>query len=52
MSSRTHCKNGHPFEGENLHVTPQGWRMCRTCRNDYRRDLRARQRAARTADPP
>jgi hypothetical protein len=35
----THCKNGHPFSGDNL-VTRTGgkWRYCRTCRN-------ARQRA-------
>ena len=34
VSSRrgaTHCKRGHPFEGENLHVNRKGRRVCRTC---------------------
>jgi hypothetical protein len=35
---KTHCKYGHPFAGENLRLTPDGKRQCRTC-------LRARQRA-------
>jgi hypothetical protein len=27
----THCPRGHPYAGQNLYVTPQGWRRCRTC---------------------
>lgn len=26
------CKSGHPLEGENLYITPDGRRQCRTCR--------------------
>ncbi|MDP9192333.1 MAG: hypothetical protein M3P06_11600 [Acidobacteriota bacterium] len=28
---KTHCKHGHPFEGDNLHLTPTGGRRCVTC---------------------
>src|SRR5207245_11697123 len=28
---KTHCKHGHPLEGENLHVNPKGWQQCRIC---------------------
>jgi hypothetical protein len=35
---KTHCKNGHPFAGDNLRITADGKRQCREC-------LRARQRA-------
>lgn len=38
-ASRTHCPQGHPYEGRNLYVY-RGMRMCRTCR-------RARNRATR-----
>jgi len=31
LGSRTHCKFGHPFSGDNLFVTPEGWRRCRIC---------------------
>lgn len=50
--SRTHCKNGHPFEGDNLRLTPKGVRMCVTCRrekgreHDRRRAGRRRRKAA------
>jgi hypothetical protein len=27
----THCKNGHPLEGDNLRVTAKGHRKCREC---------------------
>jgi hypothetical protein len=30
--SKTHCRNGHPFSGENLYVSPDGKeRRCWTC---------------------
>lgn len=31
---RTHCANGHAFEGENLYVAPNGSRRCRACRRE------------------
>lgn len=30
---RTHCKHGHPFEGENLLFDKKGMRVCRACKN-------------------
>lgn len=32
MLARTHCKRGHPFVGDNLHITPAGARECRACK--------------------
>lgn len=32
-AAKTHCINGHPFFGDNLRVTANGYRRCRTC--DY-----------------
>ena len=33
-SRATHCPHGHPYEGDNLYVRPDGkGRGCRTCRN-------------------
>jgi len=31
LGSRTHCKFGHLFAGDNLFRTPEGWRRCRVC---------------------
>lgn len=39
----THCKNGHPFEGDNL-INTGGQRRCRTCQIEYQRQYRARNR--------
>jgi hypothetical protein len=30
QAKQTHCKRGHPLEGENLRLRPDG-RECRTC---------------------
>ena len=29
---KTHCLNGHLLSGENLYMTPEGRRQCKTCR--------------------
>lgn len=44
QTSKTHCPQGHPYEGENL-VLDTNWngrpcRRCRTCRNEKRRAMR------------
>lgn len=31
-AARTHCIAGHPLSGDNLYLTPRGWRRCRACR--------------------
>ena len=33
----THCKRGHKLADENLYVTPDGRRNCRTCRREVTR---------------
>ena len=33
----THCPKGHPYEGDNLMLLPNGWRHCRTCHNERSR---------------
>ena len=30
--AKTHCPSGHPYSAENTYITPNGQRMCRTCR--------------------
>jgi hypothetical protein len=29
---KSHCPVGHPYSGSNLYVTPEGKRVCKTCR--------------------
>lgn len=38
--AKTHCPKGHPYEGENLYFTPDGRRVCVTCRTDKKRAVR------------
>lgn len=28
---KTHCRNGHPYEGANILIRKDGWRRCRAC---------------------
>jgi hypothetical protein len=37
----THCPLGHPYQGENLYVTPQGKRVCKECNRIAKRKYRA-----------
>ncbi len=30
-ATKTHCKHGHPFDGENLRIDRHGSRRCRAC---------------------
>lgn len=42
MGRRTHCPQGHPYDGPNLYRAPRGDRRCRTCmtQQNERRDRR------------
>lgn len=45
---RTHCKYGHPLSGDNLYVTPQGRRGCRTCIQRREKARRGRRKRGKT----
>ena len=45
QQKKTHCKYGHPFDGVNLRIGPDGRRTCRTCE----RAREARRQARRLA---
>lgn len=49
FAQRTHCPQGHPYEGDNLYVRPSNphRRDCRECHRAFSRKYRERQRAAR-----
>jgi hypothetical protein len=34
-SKKTHCKHGHPYAGENLYISPKGYRKCYICASMY-----------------
>lgn len=40
---KTHCPKGHPYEGDNLVLRPNGFRRCRTCDEqvEQKRDRRS-----------
>lgn len=38
------CHKGHPKSGDNLMLTPEGYRICRTCSRQNTRNRRARLR--------
>lgn len=42
-ASKTHCKRGHPYSGENLYLKGK-WRICRACSVIYRRAWNQKQR--------
>lgn len=37
---KAECKNGHPFDGENLSYRPDGARRCKTCTRENMRRYR------------
>lgn len=45
-SRKTHCKNGHPFSGENLKINKNGARVCVACVNFRNALLQGRRRTA------
>jgi hypothetical protein len=38
---KTHCVRGHEFAGDNLRIDPTGRRICRACKRETDRKLRA-----------
>ena len=49
--NKTHCKYGHPFSGENLHIRKCGRRQCRECHRQKCRRLSAIKKSV-TKNPP
>ena len=53
-AKKTHCKNGHPFEGDNIYVRvrpgARSGRECRTCKNEKKRNRRALARHQETVE--
>lgn len=53
LRNKTHCPQGHPFEGENVMYNSEGYRICRTCRlvtqHRYNTKSRAKQREVKAA---
>lgn len=37
-SQRTHCPNGHAYQGDNLRIATNGQRVCKTCSRDRARE--------------
>lgn len=46
MQLKTHCPEGHPYNGENLIVDNAGRRRCRTCKNRKSAEAKARRALA------
>lgn len=46
--AKTHCHKGHPLSGENLYVRPNGWRICKECRRQYKPKNRNHNRPSRS----
>ena len=38
----THCKQKHPYSGDNLYITPAGKRVCKECNRQAKRRYRKR----------
>ena len=43
--SKTHCPQGHAYEGANLYLAPDGGRECRQCIRDSGARYRAKKKA-------
>ncbi|RCG27221.1 HNH endonuclease [Sphaerisporangium album] len=42
----THCPQNHPYDEVNTHRNPSGSRVCRTCKREAMRRVRARKKAS------
>ncbi len=47
-AAKTHCKNGHPFSGDNLRIPASGGRACLTCDRLRKREERNQNKLAKT----
>ena len=43
---KTRCKRGHPFDAENTHLTPAGYRVCKECHREALKQWRKERRVA------
>lgn len=43
LKARTHCKNGHPFSGDNLATRTEGGRRCVQCRREALQRFRSKE---------
>lgn len=48
---RTHCPEGHPYEGHNLYINAVGARVCKTCQREAGRIQAAKRKEWRKAHP-
>ncbi len=37
QKAKTHCPQSHPYSGDNLYLTPRGYRRCRVCNRERAR---------------
>jgi hypothetical protein len=44
-AERTHCPQGHPYDGENLRINAAGRRVCAECQREANRRAREKRRA-------
>lgn len=44
-AAKTECASGHPLAGENLILSPEGYRYCRECRRRWAREYQRRRRS-------
>lgn len=49
--AKTHCSAGHAYSGDNLRLTKDGRRACRTCERGYSAASRARRRTENPSVP-
>ncbi len=50
-AAQTHCKRGHPLEGDNLYITSNGTRSCRICKDaNYKKWLSTHRERRREID--
>lgn len=40
LHGKPNCPQGHPYEGENLHISTAGYRICRACHAEQQRAAR------------